>query len=191
MSRHLSALELSKADDVVVITLAMAKDTLAFEEVVRRSQPRVRSFMHRVCNKSDLADDLAQKAFLKAWISIRQLKSPAAFHGWLNRIMITVWIDEVRRRKLETIEIDESIVVKAPDQTPGERVDLDAALAQLSPAMRLCLVLAYNNGLTHQEIADSTGIPLGTVKANISRGTARLRILLSDYGKRIQERTHA
>jgi RNA polymerase sigma-70 factor (ECF subfamily) len=49
--------------------------------------------------------------------------------------------------------------------------------------MRLCVVLAYNDGLSHQEISDTTNIPLGTVKANISRGAAKLRELLSDYWK--------
>jgi RNA polymerase sigma-70 factor, ECF subfamily len=183
VSRNLSVLELGKADNLMVIALAMAKDRLAFDEVVKRFQSRVRGFMHRLCNKPDLADDLAQQAFLKAWNSISQLKNPGAFYGWLNRVMVTVWIGEVRRRKLEIIELDESAIVEAPRQTPGERVDLDAALSQLPAAMRLCLVLAYNNGLSHQEIADSTNIPLGTVKTNISRGTARLRVLLSDYRK--------
>ncbi|NLT68727.1 MAG: hypothetical protein GXX84_19210 [Acidobacteria bacterium] len=76
MNRNLSALELSKADDLVVITLAVAKDRLAFEEVVKRFQSRVRGFMHRLCNRPDLADDLAQQAFLKAWNSISQLRNP-------------------------------------------------------------------------------------------------------------------
>jgi len=183
VSRNLSALELSKAEEFVVITLAIAKDGLAFDELVKRFQSRVRGFMHRLCNQPDLAEDLAQQAFLKAWNSISQLRNPGAFTGWLNRVMVTVWIEEVRRHKLETIELEETVVVEASKQTPGERVDLDAALSQLPGAMRLCLVLAYNNGLSHQEIADATKIPLGTVKANISRGTARLRVLLLDYRK--------
>jgi len=49
--------------------------------------------------------------------------------------------------------------------------------------MRLCVVLAYNDGLSHQQIADATGMPLGTIKSNISRGSAKLRELLSDYRK--------
>ena len=65
----------------------------------------------------------------------------------------------------------------------GERIDLDKALAQLPLPMRLCIVLAYNDGLSHQEIADVTGIPLGTVKSNISRGAEKMRALLSDYRK--------
>ena len=66
----------------------------------------------------------------------------------------------------------------------AERVDLDAALATLQPEVRLCVVLAYSEGLSHPEIASFTGLPLGTVKTHISRGAARLREVLSDYGER-------
>jgi len=165
----------------MVITLAMVGDPIAFAEIVRRCQNRVRSFMYRLCNRPDEAEDLAQQVFLKVWKSIYQLKSPGAFYGWLNRIMVTIWLEDVRRSKLDTVELDESAMLEAPGQTPGERVDLDAALAQLPAVMRLCLVLAYNDGLSHQEISDATNIPLGTVKANISRGAVKMRAMLSDY----------
>jgi RNA polymerase sigma-70 factor (ECF subfamily) len=138
--------------------------------------------MRRLCNHLDLADDLSQQVFLKVWRSLRQLRTTAAFHGWLNRIMVSTWLEEVRRNKLNIAELDESADLEAPRNSPGERVDLDTALAQLPPAMRLCVVLAYNDGMSHPEIADATGLPLGTVKANVSRGAAKLRSLLSDFG---------
>jgi RNA polymerase sigma factor (sigma-70 family) len=179
----LSAFQFIQAAESVVITLACAGDIQAFEEIVRRCQNRVRSFMHRLCNHPDLAEDLAQQVFLKAWKSIRQLRAPGAFHGWLNRIMISTWLEEARRRKLDVSEWDESVPFEAPREARGERIDLDRALAQLPPPMRLCVVMAYNEGLSHQEIADATCIPLGTVKTNISRGAARMRVLLCDYQK--------
>ena len=139
--------------------------------------------MHRLCNRPDLAEDLAQQVFLKAWRSIGQLRAPGAFHGWLHRIMVSVWMEELRRRKLDFADWDESAPVEAPRAAPGEHIDLDKALAQLPPPMRLCVVLAYNDGLSHQEISDLTGIPLGTVKSNIFRGAEKMRALLSDYRK--------
>jgi len=179
---ELSAHQLGQAAESVVITLARAGDVEAFAEIVRRCQNRVRNFMRRLCNHSDLAEDLSQQVFLKVWRSLRQLRTPAAFHGWLNRIMVSTWLEEVRRNKLNIAELDESADLEAPRNAPGERVDLDTALAQLPPAMRLCVVLAYNDGMSHPEIADATGLPLGTVKTNVSRGAAKLRSLLSDYG---------
>jgi RNA polymerase sigma-70 factor, ECF subfamily len=179
---ELSAHELGQAAEFVVITLARAGDTEAFAEIVRRCQNRVRNFMRRLCNHPDMSEDLSQQVFLKVWRSLRQLRTTAAFHGWLNRIMVSTWLEEVRRNKLNMAELDESTDLEAPRDAPGERVDLDTALAQLPPAMRLCVVLAYNDGMSHAEIADATGFPLGTVKANVSRGAAKLRCLLSDYG---------
>ena len=139
--------------------------------------------MHRLCNRPDLAEDLAQQVFLKAWKSIGQLRTPGAFHGWLHKIMVSIWMEELRRRKLDFAGPEASELVEAPGASPGERMDLDKALAQLSPPMRLCIVLAYNDGLSHQDISDLTGIPLGTVKSNIFRGTEKMRLLLADYRK--------
>jgi len=183
VKEHLPNFQLSQAADAVVVALACRGDAQAFAEIVRRCQNRVRSFMHRLCSRPDLAEDLAQQVFLKAWKSIGQLRAPGAFHGWLHRIMVSIWVEELRRRKLDFVDWDESAPVEAPRAAPGERIDLDNALAQLSPPMRLCLVLAYNNGLSHQEISEMAGIPLGTVKSNISRGTEKMRALLSDYRK--------
>jgi len=174
---------LSQAAETVLIALACDGDTPAFGEIVKRYQNRVRNFMRRLCNNPDLADDLAQQAFLKAWKSIRQLRSPAAFYGWLKKIMVSVWLEDIRRKKLDYADGDESDQLEAYNSHAGTKIDLDAALVQLSPPMRICVVLAYNEGLSHQEISEVTGVPLGTVKSNILRGAAKLRILLSDYGK--------
>jgi hypothetical protein len=62
------------------------------------------------------------------------------------------------------------------------QLDLDAALARLPADARLCVVLAYSEGMSHAEISDSTAMPLGTVKSHIARGAARLRELLHGYG---------
>jgi RNA polymerase sigma-70 factor (ECF subfamily) len=183
VKENVSAFQLIQAAESVVITLACTGDIQAFEEIVRRCQNRVRSFMHRLCSRPDLAEDLAQQVFLKAWRSIGQLRAPGAFHGWLNRIMVSIWLEEARRRKLDVAEWDDSAPLEAPRDAPSERIDLDEALAQLPPPMRLCVVMAYNEGLSHQEISDATHIPLGSVKTNISRGAAKMRVLLCDYRK--------
>ena len=184
MKENLSAFQLIQAAESVVIALACTGDVQAFEEIVRRCQNRVRSFMHRLCNHPDLAEDLAQQVFLKVWKSIRQLRAPGAFHGWLHRIMVSIWLEEVRRRKLDVAEWDESVPLEAPREAPGERIDLDKALAQLPSPMRLCVVMAYNDGLSHQEIADADEtFPWERLRSNISRGAEKMRALLSDYRK--------
>ena len=181
MESRLSAAELKQAADPLVIALACAGDARAFAEIVVRRQQRVRKLMYHLCRTPSLGDDLAQQVFLTAWRSMRQLRSAAAFDGWLKRIMVTTWLEEVRRQKLAyAAELD---VEQAGSyrETTAERLDLDAALALLPPEMRLCVVLAYNDGLTHPEIAELTQLPLGTVKSHIARGAARLRESLAAY----------
>jgi RNA polymerase sigma-70 factor (ECF subfamily) len=179
---RLAVADLQKAADTLVIALACAGDDSAFAEVLRRRQARVRRFMYHLCRQTALADDLAQQVFLTAWRSLGQLRSAVAFDGWLKRIMVNVWLQEVRRGKLATVSDIDPEDLAARADSMAARMDLDAALATLPADMRLCVVLAYNEGLSHPEIAKLTGLPLGTVKSHIARGASRLREILADYG---------
>jgi RNA polymerase sigma-70 factor (ECF subfamily) len=67
------------------------------------------------------------------------------------------------------------------DPPLGEHLDLDRALARLPPDVRLCIVLGYGERMSHGEISEATGMPLGTVKSHIARGAARLREMLEAY----------
>jgi RNA polymerase sigma-70 factor (ECF subfamily) len=180
---RLAVADLQKATDTLVIALACAGDDGAFGEVLRRRQMRVRKFMYRLCRQTALADDLAQQVFLKAWRSLGGLRSAAAFDGWLKKIMVSVWLTEVRRGKLATVSDIELADLAVHHDSTAARMDLDAALATLPADMRLCVVLAYNEGMSHSEIVALAGLPLGTVKSHIARGAVRLREILADYGE--------
>ncbi|MEJ0100267.1 MAG: sigma-70 family RNA polymerase sigma factor [Pseudomonadota bacterium] len=184
MDSRLAVAELKQAPDTLVIALACAGDSSAFAEVMLRRQARVRKFMYHLCRQAAVGDELAQQVFLTAWRSIGQLRAAVAFDGWLKRIMVTTWLEESRRGKVPTTsEVDPAEVAVHHDST-AMRMDLDVALATLQPDVRLCVVLSYSEGLSHPEIASLTGMPLGTVKSHITRGTARLREILADYGDR-------
>lgn len=184
METRLAVADLHNAADTLVIALACAGDDSAFAEVLRRRQARVRKFMYRLCRQSALADDLAQQVFLTAWRSLHRLRSATAFDGWLKRIMVTVWLQEIRRGKLATISDVQAADLAIQHDSTAARMDLDAALSLLPAHMRLCVVLAYSEGMSHPEIVAVTGLPIGTVKSHIARGAARLRQILSDYGER-------
>lgn len=183
MESRLAVADLQKAADTLVVALACAGDDSAFAEVLRRRQARVRRFMYHLCRQTALADDLAQQVFLMAWRSLGQLRSAVAFDGWLKRIMVNVWLQEVRRGKLATVSDVDPEDFAGRDDSTALRMDLDDALATLPPDMRLCVVLAYNEGLSHPEIVALTRLPLGTVKSHITRGATRLRETLADYGE--------
>ena len=172
---------MSQAADPLVIALACAGDSKAFAEIVKRRHTRVRKFMYHLCRQPSLGDDLAQQVFLTAWRSLPRLRAAGAFDGWLKRIMITTWLEELRRQKIRfTSELDPEDAASYRE-TPAEALDLDAALAKLPHDVRLCVVLAYNEGMSHSEIVEATGLPLGTVKSHIARGAARLRAMLAAY----------
>ena len=183
MESRLAVADLQKAADTLVIALACAGDDSAFAELMRRRQTRVRKFMYHLCQQPALGDDLAQQVFLKAWRSLGRLRSAVAFDGWLKKIMVNVWLEEVRRGKLVTFSDVDLADLAVQRESTSARMDLDVALSTLPPDMRMCVVLAYNEGHSHPEIAELTGLPLGTVKSHIARGAARLREILAGYGE--------
>ena len=167
--------------EALVVGLARAGDRDAFAELVRRRQSWIRSLMRRACGDMTLADDLAQQVFLQAWRSIGQLRNPGGFGGWLRRLAINIWLQHLRRQGVRP-EVELQCEPEArPSTDTGTAIDLDRALASLAPAVRLCIVLSYREGMSHEEIAQEMALPLGTVKSHLRRGTERLRQQLSDY----------
>ncbi len=177
---------LRAAAESVVVALAIAGDDDAYGELVRRRQSPIRELLRRLSRDSALADDLAQQAFVQAWRTIRSLKAPAAFGGWLRKLAVNVWLQHVRSRSGR--EKPAAGAEPAPAMDPAsepataEQIDLDRALASLPPDVRVCIVLAYAERMSHREISDATDLPLGTVKSHIARGAARLREMLRAYG---------
>ena len=172
-------------DEALVAALAKLGNEDAFSELVRRRQSIVRATLRRYCGNATLADDLAQTAFLTAWRDIKKLRDPRKFPGWLKRLVLNTWLQEVRRSKsfetdLADPEVAQDTAPSNDDQT-DQFVDLERALQVLPHRARLCIVLAHYDGWSHQAIAERTGIPLGTVKSDIRRGLIELRDHLHDY----------
>lgn len=184
---------LGEAEEAVVVALAIGGDRVAFSELVWRRQSWLRNLLRRLCRNPTLADDLAQQVFLKAWRSLPQLKSPAAFGGWLRRLAINTWLAEARTAapvRLDS-EADEVPAATAFVPAAAAQLDLDRALAKLTHTERLCVVLAYSEGMSHGEISAATALPLGTVKSHVRRGAQRLRVLLGAYQSPEKEHAHA
>jgi RNA polymerase sigma-70 factor (ECF subfamily) len=168
------------APDAALVLRARNGDDHAFGELVRRRQGPVRGLLRRVSGDAALGDDLAQETFLRAWRTLAQLRDPGAFGGWLRQIAVNTWLQHARKARLPMDDIEDHMHGLASPSGAGaaERLDLDAALARLRAPERLCVTLSYAEGLSHAEIAQSTGLPLGTVKSHVARGAARLRAWL-------------
>ncbi|MGB6602917.1 MAG: sigma-70 family RNA polymerase sigma factor [Steroidobacteraceae bacterium] len=191
MATPLPRAVLGEAAEAAVVALAMGGDRAAFGELVRRRQSWLRNLLRRLCRDPALADDLAQQVFLQAWRSLPALHSVTAFGPWLRRLAVNAWLAHRRTARPGSVPLDPDEPDHAAAFVPAssERLDLDRALAQLSPAERLCIVLAYSEGMSHGEISAATALPLGTVKSHVRRGAERLRGLLHAYNS-FEEQTH-
>ena len=179
----------AEGPEALIVSLAAKGDRDAFEELVRRRQGWIRTFLRRCCGDQSLADDLAQQVFLQAWRKITQLKDPNRFGAWLKRLAINEWLQHRRKSDALLHAQNENDVEPGHYDTTSIAMDLDAAMATLPAPVSLCIVLSYYERLTHSEIADLTGIKLGTVKSHVRRGSERLRKSLSVYGSTASEDT--
>ncbi len=170
-----------KSPEALLVTMARRGDRDAFAELVRRRERWIRGLMMRCCNDHALAEDLAQQAFVQAWQTIGQLRLASRFGPWLKRLAVNTWLQHVRRNDPLRDADDETDAAEAKEDSAGIGMDLDAALATLKEPVRLCIVLSYHEGMTHDEIADFINLPVGTVKSHIRRGTKNLQEQLKEY----------
>jgi RNA polymerase sigma-70 factor (ECF subfamily) len=156
-------------------------DHVAFTVLVRRHQSAVRRFLRRLTGADwSLADDLAQETFLKAYRHISTFRGRGRFLSWLFRIAYQEFVTVRRRQPTRLPEaVDE-------DLSAGEGVEsryagaltVDRLVDRLRPDERAALLLHYRHDLTHEEVAATLDLPLGTVKSLIRRARFKLRELL-------------
>lgn len=166
-----------------LVLLAMAGDETAFGAVAAGHQAHIRTFLLRMCGDRTMADDLAQETFVKAWRNLHRLRDAEAFSVWLRRIAVRVALDALRKVKGEVLldEENEPATPLSHAETVNTKIDIEAALMSLSPQARTCILLFYGEGMSHLEVAEETGIPIGTVKSHIARATVRLRAYLAPW----------
>ena len=173
----------SPPDAELILAVLERDDRRAFEALVRRHQSLVRTVLRRL-TKGDagLADDLAQETFVLAWKNLRHFRFEARFSTWLYRIAFNAWQSEARRKREVLLDDpDEALPdIATRDDVPdaASRIDLERALATLSDGERAAISACYYADLSHEEAAQSLGIPLGTVKTHILRAKAKLRARL-------------
>ena len=174
-----------RGKDVLLGRLAAGEDG-ALAEVLDRYGGLVWSLVRRVVRAAQDAEDLVQEIFIDVWKSAARFDPKASSEGnFVAMIARRRLIDRRRKldRRADVESLDEELDMPAePDQdivALADEAELAAqALTQLSEGQRKVLQLSIFQGLTHQEIAGRTGIPLGTVKSHARRGLIRVRELL-------------
>ena len=167
-------------DDRDLIARAQQGDRQAFTELVTRHQAGVVSLAYRMCGDLRLAEDASQEAFVRVWQNLNSYKPQYAFRSWLYRIAANAALDALRRER-PTADLDH-LSMADPVVTPEQSAEQDQraaqvrrAIAQLSPALRMVLILREYQELPYQEIADTLDIPVGTMMSKLNSARAQLR----------------
>ncbi len=149
---------------------------------VESTQWELRRFLVALCcGDSQLADDIAQESYLKAYLGCEGFRDSARFGAWIFRIAYNTFIDSRRSRHL-TAGYEEASAVPASDTADAGfgYQHLYAALNSLPAKERTSMLLHYMQGYPVKEIAAIVGVSEDAVKKHLSRGRSRLRNLLSD-----------
>ena len=177
------------ADELELIAHAQAGDRSAFGELVCLHYDSVVRVVYRLCGDAQIAEDAAQEAFIRAWVSLPDYQPRAPFRSWLFRIAVNAALDVLRRKPEERLETSEESLMMA-EKNPGleaayiekEQADfVQGAVMALPYASRSVLVLREYSGLTYAEIGSVLEIPVGTVMSRLNYARNRLRETLSEY----------
>jgi RNA polymerase sigma-70 factor, ECF subfamily len=171
--------------DDALASRAARGDGEALDELLRRHSPLVHAVCRRVLGHPDDALDAMQNALLAIALKINSFDGRARFSTWCYRIATNAALDEARRRNRrprpsDTVREPPARDAVAADAQVADRLDIDAALAQLSPEYRAAVALRDLVGMDYAEIASVLGVPPGTVRSRIARGRAALADLLGN-----------
>ena len=147
-------------------------DARAFEQLYRRHVDRVHGLCWRLANGDEIrASQYTQDAFIRAWEKLDSFRGDARFSTWIHRVAVNVVLGEKRLLK-RWISFEDSGITDteaAQEARPDLNMDLEAAHAKLPAGARAVLLLHDVEGYKHQEIADLTGVAVGTSKAQLHR----------------------
>ena len=186
-------------EDSFLIARARQGDLPAFEEVVRRYQRRVYGVALRIVRAHDVADDVAQEAFVRAWRSLDRFDLGRPFGPWVCRIAANLAVNHVRSPRAREEGLPEGPAeTRDPDPGPlGAVLDtearqvLDAAVAALPAEQRAVFVLRAVEEMSYAEIAEALSLSPGTVMSRLFRARERLARALAPYLGRAAERRKA
>ncbi len=185
-------------DEAALVAEAIEGSELAFRTLVERYQRPVFSLVLRMVRDHGIAEDVTQEVFVKAWMALSRYDPRRRFASWLFKIASNAAIDQLRRKKLpttpiETSDTDHSSILDRIEDERSESPDtlvkrrelsagLEAAVAALRPEYRLVVLLRFREELPYRDIAEATGMPLGTVKTNLRRARREIEDRLRKDG---------
>jgi RNA polymerase sigma-70 factor (ECF subfamily) len=181
-----------QTEEAVLIEAAKAGDQEAFRHIVERYQGAVYNLAYRMLGDPEEAEDAAQEIFVRLYRQLGRYDPERKFSTWTLAIATNYCIDQLRRRRMQLVPLENIIPwARARDAGPeGEalsresRDEVQRLLKQLPEKYRAPLVLRYWEDLSCAEIAEILGVPEGTIKTQIHRARKQLGKMLEQGGER-------
>lgn len=182
--------------DVELIADAIRGREDGFEELVRRYQRPITSYVYRMLNDYEASLDVTQEVFIKVYNSLERYSSDYKFSTWLYRIAHNAAIDYMRRNSMvkQSIEAENAdgtyqLQLESPNPTPEQerertewRNEIDSVVKCLPIVYRDLIILRHSQDMSYDEIAEVTGLPLGTVKNRLFRAREMMRDMFIERG---------
>lgn len=165
-------------NEAMWIAQAQKGDAEAFTRLVETFQTPVYNLCYRMLNDAGDAEDASQETFLRAYLSIRRYDSGRPFPTWLLSIAAHYCIDQIRKRRMTVVSMDETPALEPVDDAPGpesslsrveERRRMQALLDTLHPIDRALVLMYYWYDFSYEEIAKALEITLSAVKSRLHR----------------------
>jgi RNA polymerase sigma-70 factor, ECF subfamily len=196
MSSAISLTKLGAPADGELVESAISGREASFEELVRRYQRPIAAYVYRMVGDYDAALDLTQEVFIKVYNSLARYRSEFKFSTWIYKIAHNAAIDHLRRHAVReqalTSGVDgesREVTIESRRLTPEQeserkerRSEIESVVQLLPAAYRELIVLRHSQDLSYDEIAEVTGLPLGTVKNRLFRAREAMRDHLLERG---------
>jgi RNA polymerase sigma-70 factor, ECF subfamily len=164
-----------------VVEAARGGDHEAFEVLASASGDRLYAIACLILHDRQRAEDAVQEALVNAWRELPGLRDPDRFDAWLHRLVVNACADQgrhARRWSSEVRMIRSEPTTEDAANALADRDQLERGFRRLKPEQRAIVVLHFYVGLPVPEIAETLGIPAGTVKSRLHYATAALRAAL-------------
>lgn len=184
--------------DAELVTAARGGNQQAFGELVLRYQRQIYGLACILLGDRSEAEDIAQEAFLRAWLNCDLLSDPSKFGPWVRRIVFGVSIDWLRAFRPDLFRLSdheaELVLFAIPASSESalqamESIELREkvwrAISTLPPRYRLPLTMFHMDGLSHRKVAEAIGVPESTVRSLVTRARQRLEPLLAGYAAEV------
>jgi RNA polymerase sigma-70 factor (ECF subfamily) len=179
-----------------LVAQAVAGREAGFEELVRRYQRPIAAYVYRMVGDYDSALDLTQEVFIKVYGSLARYRSEYKFSTWIYKIAHNAAIDHLRRHSMREQALFDEVAgeqreLAVPNGKPSpeqeyagkeRRAEIEAVVGCLPASYKELVVLRHAHDLSYDEIAEVTGLPLGTVKNRLFRAREAMRQQFTERG---------